>query len=413
MRQRLLGLIAAWLIAAFAGLGMPALAETPAAPEASHQILVMLRQRPQHFRPNMDYGGNYGDVLSQSARERIGRAIARSHGLKMVGNWPMPLIGLDCIIMTVPEGRTNEQAAAEVSRDPAVEWAEPMRVYQTQGAPETENDPLFPAEPAARLWHLADLHGIATGQGVTVAVIDTRIDAGHPDLAGQLVLNEDLVDGHPSGPELHGTGVAGIIAARAGNGVGIAGIAPRARLMGLRACWQLSPASSVCDSLSLAKALHLAIERHAQIINLSLSGPPDQLLGRLIDAGLARGGIVVASYDPVLPKGGFPASHPGVIAVTDKVLATMAPGVYMAPGRDVPTAEPGGKWGLVNGSSYAAAHVSGLAALVREHHPPGEARLELVSTMPDGAIDARATLLHTARGCDIACSRQLATASRP
>lgn len=410
------GIVALFLLAAFGGAIAPARSQTAvAAVTPDRQILVMLRQRPPHFRPNTAYGGNYGDTQSQSVRERIGRSIAKAHGLKMVTNWPMPLIGLDCIVMSVPEGRTNYQAAAEVTRDPAVEWAEPMHVYQTQGAPAGGGggDPLYPAEPAARLWHLAELHHIATGQGVTVAVIDTRIDAGHPDLAGQVELSEDFEKNHPSGPEQHGTGVAGIIAARADNGVGIAGIAPRARLMGLRACWQLPGAEgSVCDSLGLAKALSFAIEHHAEIVNLSLSGPPDQLLGRLIDVGLARGETFVASYDPVLPKGGFPASHAGVIAVTDRVLANDPPGVYMAPGRDVPTTEPGGKWDLVNGSSYAAAHVSGLAALARQHMA-GRGRFELISASPDGAINAMATLMRPPSSCDVACSRQLAASSHP
>ena len=122
------------------------------------------------------------------------------------------------------------------------------------------------------------------------------------------------------------------------------------------------------------------------MINLSLSGPPNVLLGRLIDAALARGVVVVGAVDPALAGGGFPASHKGVVAVA----ADPRAGAFAAPGRDIPTTQPGAKFGLVSGSSYAAAHVSGLIALVREREPRGAVR-RLVSARDD-AIDACATL---------------------
>jgi subtilisin family serine protease len=321
----------------------------------------------------------------------------------------MPLLGLDCYIMAVPEGQSTEAAAAEVSHDAGVEWSEPMHLYHARGSPTAGADPLFRAEPAAREWRLADLHRIATGRGVTVAVIDSRIEARHPDLAGQVVVQQDFVEDHNNAPELHGTGVAGIIAAVADNGIGIAGVAPRAKLMGLRACWQTAgraPAApdTVCDSLSLAKALHFAIDHRAQVINMSLSGPPDALLGRLIDVGIARGATLVAAIDPTQPDGGFPASQPGVIAVAEEDMVPPPAKGYLAPGRDIPTTQPGGRWYLVNGSSYAAAHVSGLFALLREKRPAAGGDAMLVSAKPGrGAIDACASLLRAARPCDCAC----------
>ena len=116
--------------------------------------------------------------------------------------------------------------------------------------------------------------------------------------------------------------------------------------MALRACWQrqaptADTPATVCDSLSLAQALHFAIEHDAAVINLSLAGPPDALLARLIDVAIARRLTVVAAFDPALPHGGFPASHAGVVAVADESMTAPAPGVYLAPGRDVPTTEPG------------------------------------------------------------------------
>ncbi|MFL6728825.1 MAG: S8 family peptidase, partial [Sphingomicrobium sp.] len=130
-------------------------------------------------------------------------------------------------------------------------------------------------------WRLAELHELATGRGVKVAVIDSGIEARHPDLAGQLTVNRNFIAGRAPAFEQHGTGVAGIIAAKADNHIGIAGVAPGARLLGLRACWQASSIRTVCDSFSLVKALYFAVGQKAEVINMSLSGPDDRLLTEL------------------------------------------------------------------------------------------------------------------------------------
>src|SRR5437667_54645 len=97
----------------------------------------------------------------------------------------------------------------------------------------------------------------------------------------------------------------------------------------------------------------------------------------LVSLALGHGQAVVSAFDPKLPGGGFPASVSGVIPVSDVSLAGSRADVYIAPGRDVPTTQPGGRWFLVNGSSFAAAHVSGLVALIRERRR--SAPLSLVS----------------------------------
>src|SRR5262249_28768819 len=154
-----------------------------------------------------------------------------------------------------PDGQSTRVAAEQVSHDADVSWAEPVALYGARSAAViSHNDPLYAAEPAARQWHLAELHQIASGRGTRVAVIDSGIDDRHPDLSGQLLVNRNFVAGKPLVAEQHGTAVAGIIAAKADNRIGIAGIAPGAKLLGLRACWQ-GPEATACDTLSLAKAL--------------------------------------------------------------------------------------------------------------------------------------------------------------
>ncbi len=379
------------------------------APSPNRQILVMVRHPPDHYRPNGDYGGSYGDQLARSARERLARRIASRYALTLVDEWPMAMIGVDCFVMAVPEGRSTKEAASQVAQDAQVAWTEPVELYGAQAAVLSQNDPLFPAEPAAHQWRLAELHQIATGRGITIAVIDSEIDAAHPDLAGQVLVKRNFVAGEIRGGENHGTGVAGIIAAKANNGIGIAGVAPDARLLALRACWQ-SPSSgaTLCDSFSLAKAIYFAIQQKADVINLSLSGPEDRLLGELLKTAMARGSAVVAAFDRKRPRGGFPASLPGAIAVSD---AFSGSDVYIAPGRDVPTTQPGGRWFLVNGSSYAAAHVSGLAALVWQRKRSGN--LTLVAARGQARfIDACATLVRVASGCDCSCGGVYAARAR-
>jgi hypothetical protein len=411
LRRHLILSLAIWLAAAGLARAADAGVHGRPDPRAAHQqILVLLRLPPEHFRPNADYSDSYGDASGHSARRRIATRLAHEHGLTLVTDWPLPLVGVDCFVMAIPADRSPNEVAALLSRDPQVAWSEPMNVYHALGGAASHNDPLYPVQPAAREWRLAELHEVATGRNVRVAVIDSMIEKTHPDLLGQVVVSENFVIDQPDAPEQHGTGVAGVIAARADNGIGIAGIAPNARLMALRACWQpaVQPnrgASTICDSLSLAKALHFAITHDAQVINLSLSGPPDPLLGRLLDAALARGVTVVGAFDRGLPDGGFPAMHAGVVAVADEELGAPAANVYLAPGRDVPTTQPGGRWFLVNGSSYAAAQVSGLLALVRERTALKQGSLALVTLRRGGgAIDACATLMRASGPCDCACS---------
>jgi subtilisin family serine protease len=137
------------------------------------------------------------------------------------------------------------------------------------------------------------------------------------------------------------------------------------------------------------------------------------LLSELLQIGLVHGTAIVAAYDPSQPNGGFPASFPGVFAVSDDPLIAQKPGVYLAPGRGVITTQPGGRWGLVNGSSYSAAHVTGLLALLRSARSQGNNRLQLIAARSNGgAIDACASLLRVTGPCDCACTNALGLAAK-
>jgi subtilisin family serine protease len=415
-------LLAAALLALSAAAPARAAPEPPAgAPQhaeaaASQQLLVMLNLPPQHYRPDAGYGGSYPGDSGHAARRRVAEDLARQHGLRLQADWPMPAIGVDCYVMEHDGSGAIGPALERLARDPRVVWAQPINNFRGLDG----GDPLYPAQPAARFWRLADLHKATTGRDVRVAVVDSGIDGAHPDLAGQVVLRENFVDASPDAAEAHGTAVAGIIAAREGNGAGIAGVAPAARLLALRACWPGRDGTTRCNSFTLGKAINFAIMNHARIINLSLSGPSDRLLRSLLDVAQQRGMTVVGAADPQRADGGFPASHPGVIAVASGPAAGDG---LRAPGADIPTTLPGACWGFVSGSSYAAAHVSGLAALMAQlHHSASapELRRDIVTVRrpaplvhsamaPDpqaqaGNIDACATIARITGACVCSCT---------
>ena len=375
-------LLAALALAPLVTIAAPAPAAAQEAPAAvpraeSAQVMVMLPLPAPHFRAEAAYSGSYTTDPGRRGRRKTAQELAQQHGLKLVDDWPMPLLGVDCYVFTLPAGVDPERVAALLDADRRVEWAQPVASFRMLGGADG-GDPLYPAQPAGTAWKLADLHRAATGRHTVVAVVDSGVDASHPDLAGQVAHSQNFVTGQPFEAEAHGTAVAGIIAARAGNGVGIRGVAPDARLLALRACRERAGAPAQCDTFSLAKALNFAIQRSPNVINLSLSGPSDRLLQRLLDVAMSRSIQVVGAVDPMAADGGFPASWPGVLAVSDRSERR----ALAAPGADIPVLLPGGRFGVQTGSSYAAAHVSGLLALMGELRPgatlahPASAKLD-------------------------------------
>jgi hypothetical protein len=413
--------LVALLFAAVPGLA-PAHATVPAlAAEAGmaasdnndsvNQVLVMLAASAARRPPGGGYAAAAG--RSRGARQpawRKAEAIARAHGLQLLAGWPMPSLGLDCYVMRIGTGSDRERVLRELAGDPRLQWAQAMQQFRVLGS----GDPLYVAQPTAKLWHLRELHAFATGKGVLLAQIDSGVAVEHPDLRGQVPQARNFVPGEAFVGESHGTEVAGIISARADNGLGIAGVAPQARLLALRACWQLSDGAARCSSFSLAQALQYALHARAQVINLSLSGPPDRLLARLLDAALEQGSAVVAAADPGAADGGFPAAHAGVLAVAADGVASPLAKLLRAPGQGIPTTEPGDTWGMVSGSSFAAAQITGLAALLLQLRPslrPAELQHALaagsgpLAARPGlSGVDACAAIAQARHACACDCA---------
>lgn len=385
------------------------------------QVLVMLRLAPPHFRPDVDYTGSYDSRVGRDARRRIAEGLANQYELRIIDDWPMPALGVDCFVMKARSKASMERLVEQLSLDPRVESAQSMNLFHVLAY----NDPLYPLQPSGKLWHLAELHKITTGRNVRVAEVDTGVEADHPDLNGRIALARNFVDGRAEVAELHGTAVAGIIAARGNNGIGIVGIAPEAKLIALRACWEsaVRADASVCSSFTLAKALQFALNENVQVINLSLGGPQDRLLTRLLDTALSRGITVVAAADPEIGDGGFPASHLGVLAIAGDDRQDVSGRMLRGPGRDIPTTVVDGKWSFVTGSSFAAAHVTGLVALLRELAPdlkPQQIRELLAPQQMSGLavdthaiVDACAAVGRTTGACACGCDVAHDTKSPP
>ena len=378
---------------------------------AAREVLVMLRLPPLHFRPDAGYVGGYATQSGSAARQRIAEELAARFKLRIVGNWPMPALGVDCFVMEAPENLPLEPLIERMALDARVESVQAVNLFRVLA----HDDPLYRLQPTAGLWHLDELHRVATGKNVRVAAIDSGVELDHPDLGGRVVLARNFVDARDGVAELHGTAVAGIIGARADNSVGIVGVAPDAQLMALRACWQ-APAdesAAVCSSFTLAKALQFAIDNNAKVINLSLGGPRDRLLERLLAIAASRGAVIVAAADPRFADGGFPASLAGVLAVAADDVHDASEAIYLAPGRDIPTTLPGRRWGLVGGSSYAAAQVAGLVALLVDLAPEQNTQQirESLSTSERSAtsprhraiVDACAAVAKTVGACACGC----------
>ena len=274
-------------------------------------------------------------------------------------------------------------------------FATPVNPAQAAPAPRTPpvTAPVLADPVRDEQWQLRELHArdawrYSTGKGVTVAVIDSGVDASHPDLVGQVLPGIDLVHGSGTGryvngqtdPVGHGTTVAALIAGRGDDGRGAVGLAPRAKILPVRV---LDEDNRYDDALTVANAVRWAVDNGARVVNLSLGGTGDSpALAAALDYAFARDVVVVACTGNVSTSSPtdiwYPAREPGVIAVAgiernkDMLWSGSLTGpatVLTAPATGLLGAKPPGGFWRVQGTSFAAPLVSATAALVRSRWP--------------------------------------------
>ena len=328
--------------------------------------------------------------IDGSMSEEQVRAMAQRHGMVLVESQNLPLIGATIGLFRVTNGRPLDAARRAFAADGSVRDVYlNMRYLLQQARRSAEGDP---AQYAVAKLKLPQAHKLAHGMNVTIAVIDSGIDASHPELTNSIADNFDAL-GSKEGAHVHGTGIAGAIAAHGR----LMGSAPESRIIAIRAFASAQgQGGAESSSYVIIKSLNYAVLHGAQIINMSFAGPKDMLIERGIAATAARGVVLVAAAGNAGPKSPplYPAANPNVIAVSgtdaqDRLFAASNRGVHIAlaaPGTDIFLPAPDQKYQMTSGTSFSAAYVSGIVALLLERNPslkPSEIRSILTATARD------------------------------
>jgi hypothetical protein len=292
--------------------------------------------------------------------------------------------GTTALQFRITDGKTVRDVIRLLASVQIVAIAQPIYIYVA--GQETAADPTVPAsrgDPTQQQGDAAqyilqklripDVHRIVRGTNVPIAVIDSEIDAAHPDLAGMVAQRFSAV-GAPEKPHSHGTGMAGAIASHQR----LMGMAPSSRIYAVHA---FSPKAATAESTTYAilKGLDWATTQGVRIINMSFAGPKDPSLERAIKVAYDKGIVLIAAAGNAGPTSPplYPGADPNVIAVTatdaqDKIFTGANRGKYVsvaAPGVDILVPAPDNAYQLTTGTSVAAAEVSGIVALLLERNP--------------------------------------------
>jgi subtilisin family serine protease len=356
-----------------------------AARDSPHRYIVVTVRNPisRPLAASTPRGyDNVGAYTAGGLARSLSRALAKDYRLQESASWPISLLNVDCLVYQLPADTDQSRLLAALKRDARVESAQALLSFETAG--ERYNDPYAHLQHNVQQMGIEAAQALSRGAGVRVAVIDTGVQIDHPDLPAN-VGARNFVDNDVRAfrADAHGTAIAGVITALPNNGIGIVGIAPAVSLLAYKACWHLTAAGAqaVCNTFTLAQAIAAAIEARADVINLSLAGPSDPLLSRLIRRALDSGIIVVGAVPSDGVRDAFPTGIAGVIAADAIENGHRDDNVMLVPGRDVLSLAPQGNYDFYSGSSLATAEVTGLIALLRSQrtHLSGQQAAALLS----------------------------------
>jgi subtilisin family serine protease len=315
-------------------------------------------------------------------------ALSRRHRLARLESQAFELTGTTLFRWRIPDGRSADAVRRQLAGDGSVRatYLNMRFALQQSPAPRTGD----PAQYVVPKLKLTEALSMANGTGVLVAVIDSGIDVNHPELAGAVVGSFDALKSNEK-PHVHGTGIAGAIAAHSR----LIGTAPNAQILAIRA-FGMSGGTADSTTFNILKGLEFAAQNRARVINMSFAGPTDPLLEKALAALAARNVVLIAAAGNAGPKSPplFPGADKNVIAVSatdanDQIFSASNRGKQVAiaaPGVDVLVPAPDGKYQITSGTSFSAAYVSGLAALVINRKPDisaAEVRSILTATARD------------------------------
>ena len=319
--------------------------------------------------------------LSEAKLEQI---LERSRGKSK-----RKLRGLDVHVVEVPV-RAEAAVARALSRNKNIAFAELDQLLEPVVVP---SDPDY-----GKQWHLPkmqapDAWAYGDGTGVTVAVLDTGVFAGHADLSGRVLTGWNTVSQNTDTADVHnhGTWVAGVIAARANNGVGGASVAPGAKILPVRITNRSDGLAYFSD---MAEGITWAADHGARVANLSYHGAAgSQTIANAGSYMLNRGGVAVVAAgndNSDYGYGNFPSLL--VVAATSKSDTKSSYSSYgafvdvSAPGDDIYTTSRSGGYSTVSGTSFATPNTAAVAALVMSANPglnPTDVTAVIISTVAD------------------------------
>jgi len=328
------------------------------------------------------------EISPAATPQSIGE-IARRYDLTQLEVQRLPLIGATFYRWRLSGRRSVADTVGALEDERIVMSAQPNYIFTlqeavTKSASGTQGDA---AQYVLEKLQIDRAHQIATGKNVLIAVIDSEIDANNPNLEHSIVKSFNALSGG-SAPHQHGTAMAGAIAAHGK----LMGIAPGAALLAARA-FDGTQGEAKGMSFAIYKSLQWAADNAVRIVNMSFAGPADPALHRMLAAAHEKNVVLIAAAGNAGPNSAplYPAADQAVIAVTatdsdDGVFKMANRGAYVAaaaPGVDVLALAPGESYQITTGTSVAAAHVSGLAALLLECKPslkPDEVRTIITTT---------------------------------
>jgi hypothetical protein len=318
-------------------------------------------------------------------------AIAQRHDMTRLETFTMRLTGRRLHLWNIDGNTSVEDMIRNVCAERLVAGLQPeYRFFFAQDPAGQQSVPVNSDQYAPAKLNLSEAHRLARGNRVIVAVIDSEVDAGHPDIAGT-VLESFESSADDEQPHSHGTGMAGAIVAHKT----MLGTAPNVRLLTVRA-FSTRANNVEGTTFNILKGLDWAAEKGARVVNMSFAGPKDPRLLDALDKAYKKGMVLIAAAGNAGPKSPpmYPGADKNVIAVTatdanDAVFTGANRGDYIAvaaPGVDILAPAPDGTYQFTTGTSVATAEVSGVVALLLERNPaltPADVRRILMSTAKD------------------------------